>query len=109
MLSWRQKLGVLPDHGLGISLREAGHDQEVSYGEVCFRNLALTLFFGPGVCGAYFIVVDAIKRANSTDAAKVRNVTPATKDFNGVTGRITLKSDGDPIKAMVIDKVQGES
>lgn len=56
---------------------------------------------------AYFIVLDAIKRANSTDAVKVRDAILATKDFSGVTGRISLKSDGDPIKAMVIDKVQG--
>ncbi len=56
---------------------------------------------------AYFMVLDAIKRANSTEPAKIREALVSTKDFEGVTGKITMKPDGNPIKAMVINKVQG--
>jgi branched-chain amino acid transport system substrate-binding protein len=56
---------------------------------------------------AYFIVLDAIKRAGSTDPEKIREALVNTKDFEGVSGKITMKPDGDPIKAMVLNKVQG--
>jgi branched-chain amino acid transport system substrate-binding protein len=55
---------------------------------------------------AYFILIDAIKRAGTSDSTKIREALVATKDFQGVTGNITMKPDGDPIKAMVINKVQ---
>ncbi len=55
---------------------------------------------------AYFIVLDAIKRAGSTDPEKIREALVNTKDFHGVSGKITMKPDGDPIKAMVLNKVQ---
>ncbi len=56
---------------------------------------------------AYLIVVDAIKGAGSAEPVKIREALAATKDFDGVTGKITMKPDGNPIKAMVIDKVKG--
>lgn len=55
---------------------------------------------------AYFILVDAIKRAGSPDPSKIRQALATTKDFSGVTGKLTLKEDGNPIKAMVINRVQ---
>jgi branched-chain amino acid transport system substrate-binding protein len=55
---------------------------------------------------AYLILVEAIERAGSTDPDKVRAAILSTKDFDGVSGKITMKDDGDPIKAMVIDKVE---
>ena len=55
---------------------------------------------------SYLIIVDAVKRAGSAEPAKIRQALAATKDFNGVTGKITMKPDGNPIKAMVIDKVK---
>jgi branched-chain amino acid transport system substrate-binding protein len=55
---------------------------------------------------AYFIILDAIKRAGSTDPKKIRDALASTKDFEGVTGKITLKPDGDAIKSMVINKVK---
>jgi branched-chain amino acid transport system substrate-binding protein len=56
---------------------------------------------------AYFILLDAIKRAQSTDPDKIREALVATKDFHGISGTITMKPDGDPVKAMVICKVKG--
>jgi branched-chain amino acid transport system substrate-binding protein len=55
---------------------------------------------------AYFIVVDAIKRAGSCDPAKIREALVNTKDFQGVSGTITMKPNGDPIKAMVVNRVK---
>jgi len=55
---------------------------------------------------AYFILLDAIKRAGSDDPKKIREALASTKDFEGVTGKITLKPDGNAIKAMVINKVK---
>lgn len=55
---------------------------------------------------AYFITMDAIKRAGSDDSTKIRDALATTKDFGGVSGKITLQSDGNAIKAMVINKVE---
>jgi len=55
---------------------------------------------------AYFIIIDAIQRANSADPTKIRNALASTKDFEGVTGKITLKPNGNAIKAMVVNKVK---
>lgn len=55
---------------------------------------------------AYFILVDAIRRAGSADSKKIREALAATKDFEGVTGKISLKNNGDAIKAMVINQVK---
>ncbi len=57
---------------------------------------------------AYFVLVDAIKRAGAADPQKIRDALVHTKDFEGVSGKITMKEDGNPIKAMVINKVQNK-
>lgn len=54
----------------------------------------------------YFIVVEAIKKAGSTDPEKIRDAISATKDFEGLTGKITIKPDGNAIKPMVVNKVE---
>jgi branched-chain amino acid transport system substrate-binding protein len=48
------------------------------------------------------ILADAIKRAGSTDGAKVRDALAATKDFAGVTGEITIDADRNASKPAVI-------
>jgi branched-chain amino acid transport system substrate-binding protein len=55
---------------------------------------------------AYFVVLDAIRRAGGDDPLKIREALVTTKDFEGVSGKITLKEDGNAIKAMVVNKVQ---
>ncbi|HDK26225.1 MAG TPA: ABC transporter substrate-binding protein [Candidatus Atribacteria bacterium] len=55
---------------------------------------------------AYNIVIDAIKRANSSDPKAIRDAIAETKDFEGVTGIITLDENGDAIKDAVIKKVE---
>lgn len=56
---------------------------------------------------AYFLLVDAIKRAGSTDGPAVRQALADTKNFEGVSGLITMGPNGNPIKSMVINKVEG--
>jgi branched-chain amino acid transport system substrate-binding protein len=56
---------------------------------------------------AYFVLVDAIKRAGEADPKKIREALASTKDFKGVSGNITLKDNGNAVKSMVINKVEG--
>ena len=51
---------------------------------------------------AAYVLVDAIKRANSTDPAKIREALAATKDFKGASGDLTLNSTHDAVKGAVI-------
>jgi branched-chain amino acid transport system substrate-binding protein len=51
---------------------------------------------------AAYALVDAIKRANSTDSEKIREALASTKDFQGVTGALTLNDTHDAIKSAVI-------
>ena len=51
------------------------------------------------------VAADAMRRAGTTDAAKLREAVAATKDFPGVTGAITLDASRNPSKAAVILKV----
>ena len=48
------------------------------------------------------ILADAIKRAGTTDGAKVRDALAATKDFIGVTGKITIDANRNASKPAVI-------
>ena len=52
------------------------------------------------------VLFDAIKRANSTDGAKVRDAIASTKDYAGVTGRITLDKDRNAVKPAVVLQVK---
>jgi branched-chain amino acid transport system substrate-binding protein len=48
------------------------------------------------------ILADAIKRAGTTDAAKLRDAIAATKDFPGITGKITIDEKRNASKPAVI-------
>jgi branched-chain amino acid transport system substrate-binding protein len=55
------------------------------------------------------VLIDAIERANSTDPAKITEALAVTKDFNGITGAITLNETHDAIKsAVVIEMIDGK-
>jgi len=51
---------------------------------------------------AAYTLVDAIKRANSAEPAKITEALAATKDFQGVTGALTLNATHDAVKGAVI-------
>lgn len=53
------------------------------------------------------VLADAIKRAGTTDGAKLRDAIAATKNYAGVTGNITLGPDRDPIgKKLVVLQIE---
>jgi branched-chain amino acid transport system substrate-binding protein len=52
------------------------------------------------------ILADAIKRASTTDGAKVRDALAATKDFDAVTGLTTIDAQRDASKSAVILQVK---
>jgi len=51
------------------------------------------------------ILVDAMKRAGTTDGPKLRDAIGATKDYAGVTGKITLDAQRNAVKTAVVLKV----
>jgi branched-chain amino acid transport system substrate-binding protein len=52
------------------------------------------------------MMADAIRRAGSTDGAKVRDELAATKDFPGVSGRITIDAERNARKAIVVLQIK---
>lgn len=62
---------------------------------------------GLGALGydAAAVLMDAMKRAGSFDTQKVRDALAATKDFDGVTGKITINADRDAEKSAVVVKM----
>ncbi|MDM8524926.1 ABC transporter substrate-binding protein [Desulfococcaceae bacterium HSG8] len=50
------------------------------------------------------ILADAIRRANSSEPDHIRDALAETKNFHGVTGKITMNKNGDPVKPAVILK-----
>lgn len=56
---------------------------------------------------AGMILFDAIKRANSTEPDKIKNALAETKDFDGVTGKISMNEQRNAIKPAVILEIKG--
>jgi len=57
---------------------------------------------------AMMILGNAIKTAGSTDAAKIRDALANTKDFDGVTGKITIDANRNATKSAVVLQVHGK-
>jgi branched-chain amino acid transport system substrate-binding protein len=59
-------------------------------------------------CGydSALVLADALKRAGSTDGAKLRDAIAATKNFPAVTGTITINENRDATKSAVILKIK---
>jgi branched-chain amino acid transport system substrate-binding protein len=55
---------------------------------------------------AVMMLADAMKRAGTTESAKVRDALAATKNFKGVTGVITLDDQRNPTKSAVVLQVR---
>lgn len=52
------------------------------------------------------ILVDSITRAGSLDRAAIRNQIASTRDFQGVSGVITMGPERDPIKPVAMIKIE---
>jgi branched-chain amino acid transport system substrate-binding protein len=55
---------------------------------------------------AYYVLLDAMARAGSTDGVKLRQALADTKGFKGASGTISIGPDGNAVKSAVILKVQ---
>jgi branched-chain amino acid transport system substrate-binding protein len=53
------------------------------------------------------VLVDAMKRAGRTDADALRKALSETKDFEGVSGKITIDSGRNAQKSAVVLKIEG--
>jgi branched-chain amino acid transport system substrate-binding protein len=54
---------------------------------------------------SYFLLLQAMAQAGSTDGPAVAQALAQTKDFPGVTGQISMGPDHNPVKEVVIIKV----
>jgi branched-chain amino acid transport system substrate-binding protein len=48
------------------------------------------------------LLADALKRAGSTDAAAIKKAIKATKDFPGITGKISFGDSNVPQKGVTV-------
>ncbi len=55
---------------------------------------------------AYFVLIDAIKRAKSVKGKNIRNALASTKNFKAVSGIINIGKDGDAVKSLVLVHVK---
>ncbi|MGZ5482171.1 MAG: ABC transporter substrate-binding protein, partial [Pyrinomonadaceae bacterium] len=51
---------------------------------------------------AMMVLADAIKRANGTECAALRQAIATTKDFKGITGIISLNEERNAVKSAVV-------
>ncbi|UCG13830.1 MAG: ABC transporter substrate-binding protein [Deltaproteobacteria bacterium] len=65
--------------------------------------------FGALGADAYFLFLDAIRRARSTDGPKLSATLANTKNFDGVSGQISMDESGSTVKSLVINKVRSGS
>jgi branched-chain amino acid transport system substrate-binding protein len=56
---------------------------------------------------AYFVLLNAITRAKSTKGDQIRAALAKTKDFEAITGKLSIGEDGNAVKPMVILEVKG--
>jgi branched-chain amino acid transport system substrate-binding protein len=52
------------------------------------------------------MMADAIRRAGSTDGAKIRDALAQTKDFSGVSGHISMDKDRNAQKDIVVLQIR---
>jgi branched-chain amino acid transport system substrate-binding protein len=52
------------------------------------------------------VLIEAIKRAGTTESAKLRDAIAATKDFEGVSGKFSLNENRDAVKALVFAQIK---
>lgn len=56
---------------------------------------------------ALYVMMDALKRAKSISRDGLKDALAETKDFNAVTGKITLNNERNAVKSAVVLKVEG--
>jgi branched-chain amino acid transport system substrate-binding protein len=89
-------------HRQGIRT-ELGQRFLKAYEETYKKDLDAFAALG-GEC--YVLLAQALEKAGTTDGAPVAQALAATRDFPGITGTITMGPDHNPIKDVVIIKVE---
>ncbi|KAE8753708.1 ABC transporter substrate-binding protein [Paraburkholderia madseniana] len=96
-----EKMGEMAgDASKNLVCSEAGLPLEMMPGGEAFKKRYVQKFnqpiqsYAPFAYDAVNVVVDAMKRANSTDPARILDAMQATQ-YNGVIGRIAFDSKGD--------------
>lgn len=82
---------VCTELGVGLPKLDKGADFEKRY-EARFHSPVES--YAPFTYDAVYVIVDAMKRANSVEAPKVLTAIGST-DFNGLTGHISFDDKGD--------------
>jgi branched-chain amino acid transport system substrate-binding protein len=82
---------VCSEAGLALSKMDRGADFEKKYED---RFHTPVQIYAPFTYDAVYVIVDAMKRANSIEAPKVLAAMPST-DYNGVIGHIAFDDKGD--------------
>ncbi|BCU76123.1 ABC transporter substrate-binding protein [Luteolibacter sp. LG18] len=52
------------------------------------------------------VLAEAMKRAGTTEGPKLRDAIAATKDYEGVSGKMSLNAERDAVKALVFIKIE---
>ncbi len=55
---------------------------------------------------AYLVLIDAMTRAKSSQGEKVRAALASTKNFEAISGKLSIGEDGNAVKPMVINMVK---
>jgi ABC-type branched-subunit amino acid transport system substrate-binding protein len=74
---------------------------------VRYKNVYEVTDFAATSYDAAMLLFDAIKRADSIDRHAIGDALAATKDFDGVTGKISFNENGDPKKTSGCDENHG--
>ena len=82
---------VCTEAGMALEKMEGGAAFSARYEKRFGHPIVI---YAPFAYDAVYIIVDAMKRANSTDPAKILAAMPAT-DYKGVIGETTFDSKGD--------------
>ncbi len=73
---------------IGAYNKEYGHDPENAFAALGYDTM--------------YLLADALKRAGSTDAAAIQKALKETKDFPGITGKISFGDSNVPQKGVTI-------
>ncbi len=82
---------VCSEAGMGLEKMDGGAAFEAKYEKRFGQHIQL---YAPYTYDSVYIIVDAMKRANSTDPAKILAAMPST-DHKGVIGETTFDAKGD--------------
>ena len=91
-----------PDNPLNDEAKKFVSEYKKKYNDVPPANAA-------NAYDAYLVLLDAIKRANSTDPTAIRDALAKTSGFVGATGTTTLDADRNAVKDAILKVVEKDA